>query len=91
MPPTGGFSFGGYMGISAIFKGIIAIANVIPAVKQMIEMFVNMYHNYNAEKIEQQAEEKKEDMNEAINQAGNAQTDEDRKKALAAIVAARNK
>lgn len=79
------------MGISAIFKGIIAIANVIPVVKQLVEMFINMYHNQKAEKIEQQAEEKKEEMNEAIQQAGSAQTDEDRKKALAAILAARNK
>lgn len=79
------------MGISAIFKGIIAIANVIPVVKQTIEMFVNMYHNSKATKIEEQAVEKKEEMDEAINQAGQAQSDEDRKKALAAILAARNK
>lgn len=77
------------MGITAIFRGIIAIANVIPAVKQIIEMFVNMYHNSKKVKIEADAAEQKEDMSEAINQAGNAQTDEDRKKALAAILAAR--
>ena len=87
----GGFLFGGSMGISAIFKGIIAIANVIPVVKQMVEMFINMYYNYQNTKIVAEGEANKEEMNEAVNQAGQAQSDEDRKKALAAIIAARPK
>ena len=75
--------------VMSILKGIMAVVNVIPVIKQIIDTIINAYYNYKNTEIEKEAAEKEEELNNAINQANNAQTDEDRINALNAIVNAR--
>ena len=67
------------MNIIAIFSGIVSIAQAIPKIKSMIDMFVDFYIDWEIEKIETNYNTKRKKQEVLIKQIQKATNDEERK------------
>ena len=74
------------MSLTAIFTGIIAIANAIPKIALIINKFYDLWIDYNIEKINKRYITKKDKRAVILKAISRAQTDEERK-ALSILLA----
>lgn len=78
------------MNIISIFTGIVTIAQAIPKIKSLIDMFVDFYIDYEISKIEQNYATKRKKQEVLLNQIKKA-TDDEERKVLSVILADTNK
>ena len=74
------------MTFSAIFTGIIAIAKAVPKIAEIINQFIDLWVDYQLEKIEQEISSKRSKRLALISAIKKAESDNERK-ALSIILA----
>ena len=67
------------MSITAIFTGLITIAEAVPKVADIINQFYDLWIDYQIEKIDQYRINKREKRSVLMKQIRDAQTNEERK------------